>query len=105
MASKMSIRKGDTVEVLTGKDRGKRGKVLRVIPAKDRVVVDGVNIAKKHERPTRENPQGGVVESPAPIVRSNVMTVCGSCNKPTRVGSKLVGDRQVRVCRKCGAEL
>jgi len=106
VASKMTVRKGDTVVILSGKDKGKEGKVLRVIPSTDKLVVEGLNIRKRHERPTREAPQGGVVETPAPLDRSKVMVICSSCNKPTRVGGKIAdsGER-VRVCKKCGAEL
>ena len=106
MASKMTVRKGDNVLILSGKDKGKEGKVLRVIPSADKVVVEGLNIRKRHERPTRQAPQGGVVETPAPLDRAKVMVICGSCNKPARIGTKIAdsGER-VRVCRKCGAEL
>jgi large subunit ribosomal protein L24 len=97
------IRKNDNVVVTTGKDRGKRGRVVRVVPEKNRVVVEGVNIIKRH---TKANPQrnikGGLVEREAPLHASNVQIVCPECGKPTRIGRKLLGDgRKVRVCRKC----
>jgi large subunit ribosomal protein L24 len=97
------IRKNDNVVVTTGKDRGKRGRVLRVVPEKNRVVVEGVNMIKRH---TKANPQrqikGGVVEREAPVHASNVQMVCPECGKPTRLGSKLLEDgRKVRICRKC----
>ena len=97
------IRKNDNVVVTTGKDRGKRGRVLRVVPDKNRLVVEGVNIIKRH---TKANPQkqvkGGVVEREAPLHASNVQLVCPECGKPTRLGRKILGDgRKVRVCRKC----
>ncbi|NLH14882.1 MAG: 50S ribosomal protein L24 [Firmicutes bacterium] len=102
----MKIKKGDTVVIIAGKDRGKRGKVLRVVPKTGKVIVEGLNIVKKHQRPTQEAPQGGVVETPAPIDRSNVQVVCGSCRKPTRVGVKVADDgERTRICKKCGAEL
>ena len=97
------IRKNDNVVVTTGKDRGKRGRVLRVVPDKNRLVVEGVNIIKRH---TKANPQknikGGLVEREAPLHASNVQLVCPECGKPTRLGRKLLGDgRKVRICRKC----
>ena len=97
------IRKNDNVVVTTGKDRGKRGRVVRVVPDKNRVVVEGVNIIKRH---TKANPQrnikGGLVEREAPLHASNVQIVCPECGKPTRIGRKILGDgRKVRVCRKC----
>ena len=97
------IRKNDNVVVTTGKDRGKRGRVLRVAPDKNRVIVEGVNMIKRH---TKANPQrnikGGLVEREAPLHASNVQLVCPECGKPTRIGRKILGDgRKVRVCRKC----
>ena len=97
------VRKNDNVVIITGKDRGKRGRVLKVLPAKNRLVVEGVNIIKRHTKP---NPQkqikGGVVEREAALHASNVQIVCPECAKPTRVGKKVLGDgRKVRVCRKC----
>ena len=97
------VRKNDNVVVITGKDRGKRGRVLKVVPATNRLVVEGVNIIKRHTKP---NPQkqikGGVVEREAPLHASNVQIVCPECGKATRVGRKILGDgRKVRICRKC----
>ena len=97
------IRKNDTVIVTTGKDRGKRGRVLRVVPDKNRVLVEGVNKVKRH---TKANPtrgvKGGVLEREAPLHASNVQLLCPECGKPTRLGRKILGDgRKVRVCRKC----
>lgn len=99
---KLHIRKGDTVYILTGKDAGKRGKVLQALPSRRKVVVEGVNVVKRHSRPTRALPQGGIVEKEAPIDSSNVMLVCSKCNKPTRVARKLVDDKYYRACKKCG---
>jgi large subunit ribosomal protein L24 len=98
-----SIRRNDNVVVITGKDRGKRGRVLKVVPATNRLVVEGVNFIKRHTRP---NPQrqikGGVVEREASLHASNVQVVCPECGKPTRLGRKILGDgRKVRICRKC----
>jgi large subunit ribosomal protein L24 len=97
------IRKNDSVVVITGKDRGKRGRVLKVVPDNNRLIVEGVNVIKRHTKP---NPQrgikGGVVEREAALHASNVQIVCPECGKPTRVGKKILGDgRKVRVCRKC----
>ena len=100
---KLSVRKNDEVQVIAGRDAGKRGRVLRVLPDKVRVVVEGVNVIKRHTKP---NPQrqikGGVVEREAPLHASNVQLVCPECGKATRVGRKVLGDgRKVRICRKC----
>jgi large subunit ribosomal protein L24 len=97
------IRRNDNVIVTTGKDRGKRGRVLKVLPEKNRVVVEGVNFIKRHTKP---NPQrqikGGLVEREASLHASNVQLVCPECGKATRVGRKILGDgRKVRICRKC----
>jgi large subunit ribosomal protein L24 len=98
-----SIRKNDTVLVVTGRDRGKRGRVLRVVPARDRVVVEGVNFIKRHTRPNpQRNVKGGIVEREAPLHASNVQLLCPECGKQTRVGRKLLDDgRRVRFCVKC----
>lgn len=102
----MKIRKGDRVQVLQGKDRGKDGVVMFAFPADDRVIVDGVNIAKKHQKPTRSTQQGGIIDKEMPIHVSNVAIICGSCHKPTRVGHRFDPDgTKVRVCRKCGGDL
>ena len=98
----MHIKKGDTVQVTTGKDAGKRGKVLRVIPRTNRVVVEGVNRVKKHQRPTRALPQGGILRIESPLHASNVMLVCNKCHRPTRVGRMVLDNgEKVRVCKKC----
>jgi large subunit ribosomal protein L24 len=104
--SGQKIRKGDKVEVLTGKYRGKQGKVLRNFPDERRVIIEGVNLVKKHSRPTQENPQGGIITKEAPIDVSNVALVCDSCNHSIRAGYRLDPDgNKRRVCRKCGADL
>tara|TARA_B100001167_G_C16719717_1_gene280555 strand:+ start:610 stop:942 length:333 start_codon:yes stop_codon:yes gene_type:complete len=97
------IRKNDNVVVVAGKDRGKRGRVLRVVPDKNRVVVEGVNFIKKHTRPNPQaNVKGGIVEREAALHASNVQIICPECGAPTRIGRQLLGDgRKVRVCRKC----
>ncbi|MBC7106790.1 MAG: 50S ribosomal protein L24 [Firmicutes bacterium] len=100
---KVHVRKGDTVVVITGKYAGRKGKVLAVEPDKSRVIVEGVNIVKRHTRPTRQLSQGGIVEKEAPIHSSNVMLWCGRCERPTRVGRRILeGGQKVRYCKKCG---
>ena len=101
------VRKNDNVVIITGKDRGKRGRVLKVLPANNRVIVEGVNIIKRHTKP---NPgkqiKGGVVEREAPLHASNVQIVCPECGKPTRIGKRILDDgRKVRICRKCDGVL
>ncbi|HHW15610.1 MAG TPA: 50S ribosomal protein L24 [Firmicutes bacterium] len=103
MAGKVHVKKGDLVKVLTGKDRGKRGKVLSVEPDKGRVLVDGVNILKRHTKPTQKAPQGGIVERPGPLAASNVMLVCPNCDEATRIGRERDAAGNVRrICKSCG---
>lgn len=102
---KIHVKKGDLVMVTTGKDAGKTGKVLEVIPKKGRVVVEKINIIKRHTKPTQNNPQGGIMETEAPIASSNVMLFCSECNNVTRVSIKETEAGKVRVCKKCGADL
>lgn len=100
---KMNIKKGDLVEVLSGKDKGARGHVLRALPADGKVVVEGVALVKKAQRPTQANQQGGFVSQEADIDVSNVALVCPSCDKATRVGHAVNDEgKKVRVCKKCG---
>lgn len=100
---KVHVKKDDQVEVIRGEDAGKRGKVLQVFRKEGRIVVEGVNIQKRHTRPTRTNPQGGVVEKPGPIDSSKVMVVCPGCDKPTRVERKRSPDGDLtRLCKRCG---
>ena len=103
--NKMTIRKGDTVKVISGKDRGKTGKVLRSVPEKSRVVVEKVHLAKKAMRPTQQTPQGGSTTIEAPIHVSNVMLVCPSCGEATRVARRREDGKLVRVCKKCGKDI
>ena len=97
------VRKNDNVGVVAGKDRGKRGRVLKVHPDRNRVVVEGINFIKKHTRPNpQQNVKGGIVEREASLHASNVQVVCPECSEPTRIGRQLLGDgRKIRVCRKC----
>jgi large subunit ribosomal protein L24 len=107
--SVMKIHKGDQVMVVSGKESGKSGKVLRVEKERRRVVIERLNVAKRHTRPNpKKNPQGGVIEQEAPIDASNVMLVCPSCGQPTRVGYRFTDDGgKVRVCRRaaCGKDI
>lgn len=105
MEKKFKIRKDDTVEVIAGKDKGKRGTVVRVISKKDAVIVSGVNIVKKAMKKRSQQDQGGIVEVEAPLNISNVGIVCKKCGRPVKVGYKMNGDKKVRVCRKCGETL
>ena len=99
----MKIRKNDTVLVITGKDKGKKGKVRSAYPKKERILVEGINFIKKHVRATGQVRQAGIIEREAPIQVSNVMLLCNKCNHPTRVGFHTLEDgRKVRICRSCG---
>ena len=103
---KMSIKKNDMVVVLSGKDKGKRGKVLKVLTKKGKLLVDGVNIAKRHTRPRPpKEPRGGILDKSMPLWTSKVMIVCPSCSKPAKTGKKDKGDGFSRVCKKCGKEI
>ncbi len=97
------VRRGDTVAVIAGKERGKRGKVLRVLTADGRVLIEHVNMIKKHQRPTQKLRQGGIIEREGPLALSNVLLVCGRCDTPVRTGIKVLADgRKLRVCKQCG---
>jgi large subunit ribosomal protein L24 len=100
----MKLKKGDRVRVLSGKDVGKEGEITRVIPERDRVIIDGVNVAKRHQRATRATMQGGIIDKDMPIHVSNVAIVCNDCG-PTRIGYRFEGADKIRVCRKCGKDL
>ena len=108
MSVKLHIKKGDQVQVIAGDGKGQTGKVLKVEVSKQRAIVEGVNLCKKATKPNAQNQQGGIIEKEAAIDASNVMLICPSCGKPTRVGHKsgeLNGKKTaIRVCKKCGAE-
>ncbi len=97
------IKKGDTVEIISGADKGKRGEVIQVLPKDEKILVRGVNVVKRHQRPMGQFRQGGIIEKEAPIYWSKAMIVCPSCDKATRVGFKFLEDgTKVRYCKKCG---
>lgn len=103
---KIHVKKGDTVYLVSGKDKGKTGKVIKVFTNKGRIVVEGVNVVTKHMKPSQMNPQGGVVKRPAPIYSSKVMLYCEKCSKSTRIAKKVLEDgTKVRVCKHCGEVL
>ena len=101
----MNIRKDDKVVVISGKDKGKEGKVLVSNPMAGKLIVEGVNVATKHQKPRKQGEEGGIIKVETPIYASKVMVVCPKCGKPTRVAHKVEADKKVRVCKKCGAEL
>lgn len=101
----LNVKKGDTVVVIAGKDKGKTGKVLVAMPADNSVVVAGVNIISKHKKPRSAQDKGGIIKRENKIDASNVQIICGTCGKATRVGHSLDGDKKTRICKKCGASL
>ena len=101
----MNIRKDDKVVVISGKDKGKEGKVIVANPKAGKVIVEGVNVASKHQKPRKQGEEGGIIKVETPIYACKVMVVCPKCGKPTRVAHKMDGDKKVRVCKKCGANL
>ncbi|MCD4743003.1 MAG: 50S ribosomal protein L24 [Desulfobacteraceae bacterium] len=104
--TKIRIRKDDKVKILTGKDKGKISKVLKVIKKSNRVVVENINVVKVHQKPTQASPQGGIVEKSMPVEISNMMLMCNNCVKPTRIGVKeLENGKRVRVCKKCNEQI
>jgi large subunit ribosomal protein L24 len=102
---KFKLKKEDIVEIITGKDKKKRGRILKILRDKDRVVVEGLNIVKKAKKRRNQQDRGGIVEIEAAIHVSNVAIVCKKCGGPTRIGYKLEGDNKIRICKKCGEAL
>lgn len=98
----MRIKKGDNVEIISGKDRGKQGEVLKVFPDEDRVIVEGINIVHKHKRATRDMPQGGIIENEAPVHISNVMLVCPRCEERSKFATETTDKGKTRICKTCG---
>jgi len=101
---KFKLKKEDTVEVIAGKDKGKRGRILKILRDRDRVVVEGVNILKKAQKKRKQSDRGGIAEVEAALHSSNLMIVCKKCG-PVRIGSKIEAEKKVRVCKKCGEVL
>ena len=101
----MNIRRDDTVIVLSGRDKGTKGKVLSVNPKAGKVIVEGVSVAKVHQKPRRQGEEGGIIKKETPIYACKVQLVCPKCDKGVRVGHKIVDGKKVRVCKKCGAEI
>ena len=101
----MKIKKGDTVQVLNGNDKGKTGEVLQVIPKTEKVIVKGINVRKKHVKPRKKGEEGGILSVECPIHVAKLSVVCPKCNKPTRIGYEIEKDEKVRVCKKCGAKI
>ena len=99
----MRIRKGDIVKVIAGNDQGKEGEVLKVLPEASKIIVKGVNMLTRHQRPTARQREGGIIEREGPIHISNVLLVCPECDRPTRVGFKITEGEKLRVCKQCGA--
>ena len=101
----MKIKKGDTVQVLSGNDKGKTGEVLEVLPKDDKVIVKGVNVRKKHVKPRRQGEEGGIIAVECAVSSAKLNVVCPKCNKKARIGYNIKDDKKVRICKKCGAEL
>jgi large subunit ribosomal protein L24 len=98
----MKVIKNDLVLVVSGNYKGKKGKVLKVFPKENRVIVEGVNFIKRHTRPTQKNPQGGIIEKEAPIQASNLLVICPKCDSPSRIGRKVLENgKRVRICKNC----
>ena len=101
----MKIKKGDTVVIISGKDRGRKGKVLKAFPEELKILVEGINLKKKHVRPKREGEKGQIVQIPAPVQISNLKVICPKCGKATRVGYKIIDKKKYRICKKCQKEI
>ena len=101
----MRIKKDDTVLITSGKDRGKKGKVLQAFPKERRIVVEGVNLRKKHQKPKKSGEKGQIISMPGPVNVSSVKLICPKCQKPTRVGYKVANNRKTRICKKCKGEI
>ncbi len=108
----MKLKKGDQIMMIAGKDRGKKGIIEKVLPTKEKIVITGLNIVKRHLKPSRKNPQGGILNKPAPVNASNAAIVCKTCSKPSRVGYKVTSvdksdkkKNRIRICKKCKESL
>ena len=105
MMNKMNIKKGDTVAVITGKDKGQTGKVITVIPKEGKVVVEKINMVSRHVKARKQGDESGIIQKEAPLYASKVMLYCPKCSRGVRTGRKMNGDKKVRVCKRCGAEI
>jgi len=101
----MKIKKGDTVLVISGKNKGKKGKILRAFPKEKKILIDGINLMKKHQKPKKTGEKGQIIQKPAPIDVSNVKMICSKCNKAVRLGYKIVNDKKYRICKKCNKQI
>ncbi len=101
----MRIKKNDNVLIIAGKEKGKKGKVVKVFPRQSKIVVEGINIAKKHLKSKTEDQKGQIIDMPRPLDVSKVMLICPKCGQPTRVGYKIEGKNKFRICKKCGQEI
>ena len=101
----MKIKKGDTALIASGKDRGRKGKVIEAFPKEGRILVEGINLRKKHQRPRRTGEKGQIIEMPVPIHISNVKLICPKCGKATRIKYKITEGKKYRICKKCGQEI
>ena len=101
----LKVKKGDTVKVLSGNDKGKTGEVLEVMPKQEKIVVKGINIRKKHVKPRRQGEEGGIISVECPIHLSKVNVVCPKCGKATRIGFEMDKENKIRVCKKCGTKI
>lgn len=99
----LDIKKNDTVQVVSGDEKGKKGRVLNVLAGESRLTIEGLNMMKKHLKPSKQHQQGGIIEKESPIHRSNVMLVCPKCSKPTKIGNKILENgKKIRDCKQCG---
>ena len=105
MINKMNVKKGDTVQVITGKDKGQTGKVISVLPKEGKVVVEKVNMVSRHVKARKQGDESGIIQKEAPLYVSKVMLFCPKCNRGVRSGRKIEGDKKVRVCKRCGAQI
>ena len=101
----MKIKKGDNVLIISGKDKGRKGKIIESLPRKEKIVIEGINLRKKHMRPKKSGEKGQIVELPVPMSVSNVKIICPKCRKAARVGYKKEGKKKYRICKKCGQQI
>lgn len=101
----MKIKKGDQVLIMSGKDRGKKGKILQAFPKEHRILVEGINLRKKHQKPKRSGEKGQIISMPGAVSASAVKLICPKCEKPTRVGHQILKENKIRICKKCNQEI